>query len=263
MSSPIPEAMQKTRRAVSARFLAGRGVEIGALHSPLWVGERAKVTYVDRLRVDELRQHYAELDSLTLTPVDVIDDGERLATFADESLDFIIANHMLEHCENPLGSLRNHLSKLKMGGCLYYAVPDKRFTFDSERALTSFDHLVRDDREGPEWSREEHFLDWARLVDKHTDEAAALERARRLMAMSYSIHFHVWDYARFRDILEAAHAYLGRGFRIDWLEQNHGEVIAVLRKCRPLAPHKNPFTPLRMPLRGRLSAFLRQVLKRS
>jgi predicted SAM-dependent methyltransferase len=60
------------------------------------------VKYVDRLNVTELRKHYPELDHVNLVPVDIIDDGESLPSFKDESLDFIIANHILEHSAKPL-----------------------------------------------------------------------------------------------------------------------------------------------------------------
>lgn len=231
--SLLATPIQEQRFQLSAHFLKGHGVEIGALHSPLWVGRKAHVTYVDRMSADDLRTQYPELALYELAKVDVIDDGERLTTFPDESLDFIIANHMLEHCENPLGTIRRHLAKLKVGGRLYYAVPDKRFCHDATRPLTDFNHLVRDDREGPEWSRRDHFLEWATMVEKAQKPSHAEQRASLLMSMNYSIHFHVWDAERFGSIIDQAYEYLGRTFSTDWLEQNGTEVIAVLTKSLP------------------------------
>jgi hypothetical protein len=229
--SDIPAPMQARRREVSARFLRGEGIEIGALHHPLWVDRaRARVRYVDRLRVPDLRGQYPELAAHDLVEVDVVDDGERLASFQDGRLDFIIGNHMLEHCENPLGTMRSHLAKVRAGGMLYYAVPDKRFSFDVDRPLTPWEHLVRDDREGPEGSRRAHFEEWARLVNKHRDPQAAAENVEKLLAMNYSIHFHVWDEETFTDFLSRARAYLGVPFGIEHLSRNDTEMLAVLRK---------------------------------
>ena len=104
------------RAQLAAEFLRGGGVEIGALHQPMPVPPGAGVTYVDRMTVEDLRAHYPELAELPLTPVDVVDDGERLETFADESIDFLVANHFLEHCENPIGTIETHLRKLRPGG---------------------------------------------------------------------------------------------------------------------------------------------------
>lgn len=231
--SLIPEPMLARRRAVSALFLEGTGIEIGALHYPLWVDPaRSRVRYVDRLGVPELRRQYPELASYPLVEVDIIDDGETLSSFADGSLDFIIGNHLLEHCENPLGTLRNHLAKVRQGGVLYYAVPDKRYSFDVERPLTSFEHLERDDREGPAVSRLEHFHEWARLVNKHSRPQDAEANVVELLARNYSIHFHVWDRDAFTDFLARAVAYLSRPFHIEYFEPNDTELITVLRKNR-------------------------------
>ena len=58
---------------------------------------------------DDLRREYPELTDWNLTPVDVVDDGEKLLTIAEESQDFIVANHFLEHCENPIRTIETHL----------------------------------------------------------------------------------------------------------------------------------------------------------
>lgn len=253
--------IERLRREVSRRFLSGRGIEIGALHSPMWVSDRASVRYVDRIPIEELRKHYPELDGHELARVDILDDGERLLTIEDGSLDFIIANHMLEHCENLLGAMRNHLAKVKPGGHLYYAVPDKRHTFDVDRPMTSFDHLVRDDREGPAWSRRDHFLEYARLVDKAPDDEAADRHARHLVDMNYSIHFHVWDADRYREILTGAHAHLGRSFQVVCFEPNGNEIVSVLRKCPPGAGEPL-FDPPPAPLGERLRSLLRRLIRR-
>jgi predicted SAM-dependent methyltransferase len=229
--SDIPAAMLERRRAVSARYLSGDGVEIGALHYPLWVDPaRARVRYVDRLTVPELRQQYPELAAYELARVDVVDDGETLATFADGSLDFIVGNHMLEHCENPLGAMRAHLAKVRAEGVLYYAVPDKRFSFDLERPLTPWEHLVRDDREGPAGSRRAHFEEWARLVNRHETAEDIEANVAVLLEMNYSIHFHVWDEQTFASFLTGAGAYLADSFRVELLERNETELLTVLRK---------------------------------
>jgi SAM-dependent methyltransferase len=152
MTAIAPE-MLSVRRKLAARFLVGDGIEIGALDSPLPVPAKARVRYVDRVSVAQLRAYYPELSDRQLTDPDSIEDGERLPTIAGGSLDFIIANHMLEHCENPLGTLRTHLDRIRTGGVLFYAIPDKRQCFDHSRPLTSFEHLLQDDADGGAQSR--------------------------------------------------------------------------------------------------------------
>jgi len=177
---------------IADRYLSGNGIEIGALHNPLPVSKNANVKYVDRMPVSELKSHYPELQKFTLVEVDIIDDGESLRSIPNRSQDFIIANHFIEHCENPIASIRNMLRVLKSGGILYLAVPDKRYNLDKVRKNTSFQHLVDDDRHGPNLSRKKHFKEWALSWNKITDEEKVNERVKYLMSMNYSIHYHVW-----------------------------------------------------------------------
>jgi len=50
-----PAGAYRLRTLLTDEFLAGSGIEIGALHHPLAVPAGAKVTYVDRLDVHGLR----------------------------------------------------------------------------------------------------------------------------------------------------------------------------------------------------------------
>ena len=138
------------RRQIAWRYLSGNGIEIGALHSPLIVPPNAQVLYVDRMTVADLRNIYPELAAYNLVDVDIIDDGETLSSIADNSYDFVIANHMIEHCQNPIGTIEQHLRVLKSNGILYMAVPDKRYTFDRDRHVTFLEHLLQDYTEGTE-----------------------------------------------------------------------------------------------------------------
>ncbi len=226
---PVPSHMVRARRRVARRHLRGRGLEIGALHSPIPVGRGVAVRYVDRLPTEALRREYPEWSNVDMVEVDVVDDGERLETIPDGSQDFLIASHMLEHCENPLGTMRIHLAKLRPGGVLFYVVPDRRGSFDAERPLTSFEHLVRDDREGPEGSRWEHYLEFSRLANKSPEDQVETI-ARRMLEARANIHFHVWEDSSFREFLERAADHLQTPLRVEHFELNHAEIIAVLRR---------------------------------
>lgn len=188
----IPSWRRPTLREILAgRYLKGNGIEIGALHNPLKVPSCARVKYVDRLSVDELRIQYPELKRNPFVKVDIIDDGESLKKIEPGSLDFLIANHFLEHCENPIAAFESFLRALKNEGIIYLAAPDKRFTFDKKRLDTPLEHMVKDYRQGPEWSRQAHFQEWGALVDK-TFINDPLRDAAILKSSNYSIHYHVW-----------------------------------------------------------------------
>ncbi len=227
--SLIPQHMLEKRQTVSEKYLTGQGIEVGALHYPLWVSKKASVKYVDRLSIEELRFQYPELNNFELVKIDIIDDGEKLSKVQDNSLDFLIGNHMLEHCENPLGTIRSHLSKLINQGILYYAVPNKKHSFDIDRPITSFEHLVKDDQQGSKMSRYQHFYEWVTLVNKVSDEKIE-ERIQKLLQINYSIHFYVWDEIAFQEFLLKAQSYLVRTFEILHVEQNDTEIITILKK---------------------------------
>ena len=222
--------MIDTRQTLSRRYLAGQGIEIGALHQPLPVPDGASVTYVDRMDVTGLRKHYPELGKVDFK-CDRVDDGEKLDTFADESLDFIVANHMLEHCEDPIGTVCNHLKRLRSGGCLYYAIPARQYGFDRERPLTQWEHLLSDNEHGAEASRWEHYLQYATLVDARPSPEETLAYARHLMSHRYSIHFHVWDESTFGKFLRKLKKHLSGAFRVENFTASGSEVIAILKKA--------------------------------
>jgi len=231
-------AASSARRRLARQHLRGVGLEIGALHTPLKLPSKASVRYVDRLSVADLRRHYPELDEYKLVDVDVIDDGERLLTVEDSSVDFVVANHFLEHCEDPIGTLENHFRVLRPGGILYLAVPDKRHTFDRDRPVTTLDHLIRDHSEGAARSRSEHYREWADKVDRVLNDIPkdrVTERARQLEEDRYSIHFHVWTPTEFVELLLYCRRELMPELSLLALEPNSHEFIAVLRKD-PVAP---------------------------
>jgi SAM-dependent methyltransferase len=218
---PVPTVLARN-------YLAGDGIEVGALHNPLPVPRTCRVRYADRMTVAELRKQYPNLDGLPLVPVDVVDDGERLATVPDGSQDFVIANHFLEHCQDPIGALTNFFRVLRPGGVLYMAVPDKRFTFDAKRPVTTLDHLRRDHAEGPDWSRAGHYDEYARLAHGCGTDEEARGVAADMLARGYSIHFHVWTQKELLELFLSLKDDLGFDFEV--VCKNGMEVIFVLRK---------------------------------
>lgn len=217
------------RRALARRHLRGEGLEVGALHAPLKLPAGASVRYVDRMSVADLRRQYPELADKNLVEVDVIDDGETLASQADESADFIVANHFIEHTEDPLGTLGNHLRVLRPGGVLYMAVPDRRRTFDVDRKPTPLEHVVEDHRSGPGGSRRQHLEEWARDVE-HLPEERVPGRADELDEIGYSIHYHVWTPVEFTAMLDHARERERLPFTVAEVRENAIEFIVILRR---------------------------------
>lgn len=238
------------------RHLRGDGIEIGALHQPLDVSALpiSRIRYVDRLPTEALRLQYPELQNETFVPIDIIDDGQELRTVAAESLDFIIANHLIEHCDNPLGTIENWLMKLRQGGIIFLAVPDQRKGWDERRPVTSLQHIIADYRSTPTSRKArnfQHFKDWAELVGNIHDPA----HVQWLIEIDYSIHFHVFTFDSFHALLAYAHERMSLPFRIVEAvqpSQASWESVFVLEK-----------TPQLNPAITRVATFLRRCSGRS
>ncbi len=219
---------RKTIRGdVALRFLRGDGIEIGALDFPLRLPRGTQVRYVDYLDEEGLRSvHSSTLrGGRPLVVPDVVDDGARLGSFPDSSLDFVVANHMLEHVEDPIDALQNQLRVLRPGGVLYLTLPDARESFDAPRERTTPEHLLRDHLEGPQVSRREHYEECAQHIEGHRGETLT-KRVLEMEAENLHPHFHVWEPVTFAGFLAA----LDLPFSLELLQAGVGEFLVVVRK---------------------------------
>ena len=192
---------------VIERYLHGRGVEIGALWKPFPVPNGVKVYYIDRRDGNALRREYPELKSLV--DPDVVADAAQLP-FASESLDFVIASHILEHMPFPLAALALWYSALRPGGVLVLKVPDKRYTFDRDRARTTLQHLVDEHLSPARFDKRAHFEDWVQNVGGRERDSPVFElETNHLMETDYSIHYHVWTDEDVREIVRYTRKRMG------------------------------------------------------
>jgi SAM-dependent methyltransferase len=217
------------RKELAARFLRGSGLEVGALQRRLEVPVHCSVTYVDRLPLPNLLEHYPELRGQPLQAPDLIDDGETLSKVTSDTQDFVIANHFLEHCENPIQTILNFLRVLRNGGILYLAVPDKRFTFDIGRPVTPYSVLAETFRDGRRRNRADLYVEWVTYVT-HTPVWEVEVAARKLLEDQYSIHFNVWALPDLLELIARCKADFGLPFTLEWLVCSENEVIVILKK---------------------------------
>lgn len=216
------------RERIAGWYLRGSGIEIGALHQPVPAPRSARVSYVDRFPAETLRREMPELAPYPMVRVDIVDDGERLESIGDGTQDFVIANHVLEHCQDPIGALVSMFRVLRPDGVLYLAVPDKRYTFDVDRPVTPLEHLLRDHRDGPAWSCRQHCEEWVRLVERLTAPEEVEARIVELMERNHSIHVHVWTQTEMLEFLVALRRLVA--FDVELIAKSGSEVIVVVRK---------------------------------
>lgn len=227
---PLPEyRLFQVRTQVAGMFLKGEGIELGALNQPLQVPPSLRVRYVDRLDTASLRAAYPEIPPEAIVPVDFVADGEHLDGVPEESFDFVIANHFIEHTEDPIGSLKAMLRVLRKDGAIYLSVPDKRFCFDADRPSTTIEHLVADHRDGGKAARLGHFEEWVKLVLKCDHPEATPYEVNRLDTENASIHFHCWTAEEFQDFLRAVQPEVG--FLVEVMVRNEEETIFILRRA--------------------------------
>ncbi len=214
------------REEIARRFLRGDGIEVGALNTPLRLPPDVSVRYVDCATPDVLRAN-GYSDVAMIHQPDIIGDLQSLDGVDDCSVDFVIANHVLEHVENPLRALATISRVLRPGGFAFIALPEKRYTFDRNRAVTPLWHIVRDFQEGPQWSRRDHYVDYVANVEHPRDVA---ERVAEYERAGQNIHFHVWDVAAMQAMFDYASAHHQIGLYIVHRQRTRGEVVWVLTK---------------------------------
>jgi SAM-dependent methyltransferase len=215
------------REQLARKYLSGKGIEVGAMNAPLVVPETASVSYADWSPGDQLAALHNNLTSITRP--DIVTDIESMDGIGDGSQDFIIANHVIEHVENPFRAVASVMRVLRSGGIAFITIPDKRFTFDKTRDLTPLDHLIRDYREGPEWSRQGHYEDWVH----HIDQLPAADIGPRMAQLTRDrpdIHFHVWDQSTMTEMFTHLASLPEMSFDIEHSQFNRSEVIWILRK---------------------------------
>lgn len=218
-------------------LLQGKGLEVGAFNEPAALPDSCSVRYFDALDPQEAAKRFPELDPSGFVPVDFIGDIDRrdLRQAGEAAYDFAIANHVIEHVACPIAMIEDLFYLLSAGGRLAISAPDKRYTFDKERDLTSFAHLEREYREGVTEVDDAHYMDFLQHVAKHVFEEPGRDIAGDIAwVRSRREHAHVWDSDSFLDFLEQCKRTLGIHFEVDYLNKgdaNGIECFAVLTKA--------------------------------
>jgi SAM-dependent methyltransferase len=221
MSDQTLSPEREATRALLCRFLSGAGVELGPGHVPFRVPlAGVTVRYVDRWDPEGSRHLFPELEGAAFPPPDIVADldTDRLSSLADGSQDFVIASHVLEHLVDPLGMLEEIHRVLRVGAVAILMLPDRRHTFDADRAATSLSHLIDDHRSRATVVSEEHLEDFLRVAGALTPTDIPESDRESLYAWHRrrSIHVHCWAEDEFVAVLE--HSILEMGMTWELLD---------------------------------------------
>lgn len=249
------DSMPEVRKTVADSFISGHGIEIGAFASPLPVPSSARVIYVDKYNIDDLDENHKVaglsmrdfgVDLSAVVKPDIVDDGECLSKVGDYSQDFVIANHVLEHFEDPIKGFKNMLRVLKHGGILYLSLPEMRHSFDSVRGQTTFEHIFRDYENGPKWSRSIAYMEFSKIFAANGMDKGLFPRlsgegltsfeneiARELEDANFSIHFHAWTMDGMMEMFAKIKKIFRISFETKLVIKNGDEVIFIFQKSIP------------------------------
>ena len=128
-------------------------------------------------------------------------DTDRLSALDDDSQDFVIASHVLEHLANPLAMLGEIHRVLRIWGVALVLLPDRRRTLDRARRPTPLQHLVAEYEADVTTVSDGHVEDFLRGVGEWQDDWSADARMKVIERQRQrSIHVHCWNQDEFSEI---------------------------------------------------------------
>lgn len=196
--------MNLSHRKIGFQLLSGKGLEIGALHERASLPSKCRVEYCDAISKEEAMKLFPEIKHHKLVDVKYICnlDEQGLNIFSDNTFDFIILSHVIEHVANPINVVKELFRAVRPGGIVLIAAPDKTYTFDKNRGITPFSHLLAEFNQGVKDVTDDHYIDFIKNVHPEMmqydtekfNEAVKKVKSRRE-------HAHVWTSDSFKDFL--------------------------------------------------------------
>jgi len=169
-----------------SRYCKGNGIEIGPGSVPY--GRRSNTIYLDKYK------HFQHKP----LKLDIVSDAANIPR-PDNSFDFLISSHCLEHHADTLKVLHEWIRVIKPGGILFLILPHGLRTFDRGRALTRLEHHIEDFGKKVEDNDKAHLDEFIRISVAQAqppwlDEARYPDGSYNFDYMFNHgyMHFHVW-----------------------------------------------------------------------
>lgn len=129
--------------------------------------------------------------------IQFIGEASDLKSLKDLSYDFILSCHSLEHVANPIKALKEWSRVIKKNGRLVLVLPDKHFTFDHNRPITTLKHLIEDYNNNMTEEDTTHFDEVIALhdfkYDHFVNSKEDLIQRTHLNIQNRAVHHHVFD----------------------------------------------------------------------
>ena len=257
----IQKSKYKHRNMFVEKYLFGYGIEIGAKNVPQQLPQAKKngqqqqqqqafSINVDHMSTEELitkytgptDKHKKWIQGIKSNPVIRVDDAETLQTFESQSLDFIIANHVLEHVTNFLHTLYIFSNKLRLGGVVFMALPDKRYVEEDKNRPITPPQLFIEELYNTTLSKSRHFqkvVDSFLYRNKRPDDASktftqdemeqAIASANKHISTG-GTHIHTFTTESLMTTFSIARLQYNFPLQLVTIHQVFNENIVVLRK---------------------------------
>jgi SAM-dependent methyltransferase len=204
----IPDRLRCYARERAA-FVGKSGIEFGG-PSPVFGAHGIFPVYPVAARIDNCNFEHQTLWEGQINPQSgfhfaprrepgqqFVAEATELRFLAEESYDFVLSSHMLEHSANPIRALTEWLRILRPGGTLLLILPHREGTFDHRRPVTPLEHLVEDFDCQMGEDDLTHLPEILRLHDLRRDPeaggAAAFKARSELNRANRGLHHHVFD----------------------------------------------------------------------
>jgi predicted SAM-dependent methyltransferase len=216
------------RKEIASKYIHGRGLEIGAFHNPWPNVNNATILYIDKWDVADCIEKTGWKGSANqCVRPDIIGNGQTLEGIVDNRFDFVLGSHVLEHCISPLDALRNQTDKLKKGGVLIHAIPERTQTFDKDRPNSPLKCLIADYC-GVVPNYYPHYEEYFKNVDKITDAEELEKIILDKIKQNIDVHFHAWDQHALKEMIDYACEEFNLGLEL--FKFIGHEVFVVMRK---------------------------------
>lgn len=216
---------KSARASLARKYLAGDGIEVGALARPVPV-PHANVSYYDRAVETELVELYPHLNDW-LVPLDGIAELESLCPIASESQNFVVACKVLEYTSNVLAAFHAIHRVLKPGGIAFLSVTDKRRTVDCHRPVTTIGQLAADFVHGPRSGWSIYHEEWVSFVEHGAGNDMDM-RLQLVVQHAQRTRQHVWTPVAWMELLTEVQR--GLGFELEAWHVTSREILTVLQK---------------------------------
>jgi SAM-dependent methyltransferase len=131
-------------------------------------------------------------------------EASNLDAILSEKYDFLVASHCLEHCANTLKTVKEWLRVVKKGGVILIILPDKRYTFDQNRPVTTFEHLLDDLESDVDETDLTHLEEILESHDLNRDLAAGTKEQFKKRSLANHenrcLHHHIFDFKLLQNV---------------------------------------------------------------